>query len=93
MTEVSLADTRAAIRTRYAGPTDSRGSRIIVTAKWWSGHKSRRAIYDWDHALEPKENHAAAAQKWLNKYNTYGATVVPPGLNYDGDYYWTWTAA
>jgi hypothetical protein len=44
-----------AILTRYAGPTNTRGSRIIAT--WDGGRLSR----PYDHALSAPGNHAAAA--------------------------------
>jgi len=45
-----------AIETRYVGPTNHRGSRIIATTE--RGHRLTRA---WDHALNSDENHHAAA--------------------------------
>lgn len=90
-------ETRPAIRTRYAGPTNSRGARIIVT------DKARRLIHDWDHALDVTENHAQAAQEFLDRhYNAirYLDERVPnkividgPGLYFDDDFYWTWRVA
>ena len=82
--------TRAAIRTRYAGPTNCRGTRIIATSKWWDDQKPRKLIYDWNYALNITENHAAAAQAWFDKFNDHNATIKGAGLSYDGDYYWTW---
>ena len=92
-TQDNRTETRAAIRTRYAGPTNSRGSRIIASAKWFSDQRPRRITYHWDYALDVAENHAAAAQAWLDRFNDYGATIEGPGLNYDGDYHWTWSVA
>ena len=86
-------DTRAAIRTRYAGPTNHRGTRIIASAKWFSDQQPKRHTYDWDYALDVKENHAAAAREWLVSFNNHGADLLGPGLWYDGDYYWTWESA
>lgn len=45
-----------AIITRYHGPTDHRGSRI--TARAYAG----AVTVPWDHALNPFQNHHAAAQ-------------------------------
>ena len=48
---------RQAITTRYAGPTDHRGSRVIATTG-----SGLRKIVPWDHALNVASNHAAAAR-------------------------------
>ena len=45
------------IETRYVGPTNHRGSRIIATTP--IGHKHTHA---WDYALSGNENHFAAAE-------------------------------
>lgn len=44
-----------AIITRYKGPTDHKGSRVSVSCD------GRRMSVPWDYALNPAENHAAAA--------------------------------
>lgn len=44
-----------AIRTKFAGPTDTRGSRIVATSHYG------RTVTSYDHALSAGENHAAAA--------------------------------
>lgn len=46
---------RQAITTRYAGPTDSRGSRVIARCQ------AKRITVPWDHALDAEANHTAAA--------------------------------
>tara|TARA_R100001082_G_C4355972_1_gene156909 strand:- start:954 stop:1262 length:309 start_codon:yes stop_codon:yes gene_type:complete len=92
-------ETRAAIRTRYAGPTNSRGSRIIVTDSKFFDEARQRHTYDWDHALDVNENHAQAAQEFLDRYHNstryHGNKNVidGPGLCFDNDFYWTWRAA
>ena len=58
---------RQAITTRYAGPTDSRGSRAIVRSS--SGH---RLTVSWDDTLDSFENHAAAAMKLAAKLEWFG---------------------
>ena len=52
---------RQSITTRYAGPSDSRGSRVI--AKCDAG----RITVPWDHALNAPDNHAAAALQLHHK--------------------------
>lgn len=84
--------TRASIRTRYHGPGNVKGSRLSVSDDAAFGEKPRRITVHWDYALNPTENHAAAAQAWLDKFNP-GNKVVEPGLGFDGDYHWTWEEA
>lgn len=50
-------NTRQSIETRYLGPTNYRGSRIVATTP--SGH---RLIQDWDFSLGIEANHYAAAK-------------------------------
>lgn len=49
------------ITTKYACPTNSTGSRIIV--KSWMG----RSVFSWDHALDSTENHLAAIDEHIAK--------------------------
>jgi hypothetical protein len=49
-----------AILTRYLGPTDSRGSRVVATHKR-DGDRTIRSTVGWDHSLDAEENHRAAA--------------------------------
>ena len=44
-----------AIRTKFAGPTNTRGSRIIATSHYG------RTVTSYDYALSAGENHVAAA--------------------------------
>lgn len=83
----------ACIRTRYAGPTNTKGSRVLVSEdRGFADYKPRRMSVSWDHALNVSANHAAAAQAWLDRHNA-GARVVLPGLEYDNDFYFTWEMA
>lgn len=50
-------NTRQAIETRYLGPTNHCGSRIVATTP--SGH---RLIHDWDYNLSIEANHYIAAR-------------------------------
>ena len=90
---------RSAIRTKYVGPTDKRGSRISATGpardSW--GDKTCRVMWDWDYSLEHTENHAAAAQAWVDKHlsefsDDYKAKPVieREGMFFDGCNFWTW---
>lgn len=51
-----------AITTKYRGPTNSRGSRIIVRAQ------AGRMTVPWDHALDVEENHDAAARAFIARW-------------------------
>lgn len=70
-----------AIRTRYYGPTNTRGSRIV--AKCEAGTYSM----PYNHALNLEENHAACAAGFIAKLNwtrySYACGV------FEGDYYWS----
>tara|TARA_B100001123_G_scaffold357448_1_gene411677 strand:- start:431 stop:706 length:276 start_codon:yes stop_codon:yes gene_type:complete len=78
--------TRGALRTRYHGPTNYRGSRIIVTHPV----NGKRYTYDWNYALDVSENHAAAAQEYLDKFHDHSDQIDGPGLCFDDDYFWAW---
>jgi hypothetical protein len=73
-----------AIRSRYYGPTDTRGSRFIAT----NGEK--RVTVPYDYAVSTIENHAAAAQAFLDKHNCFESRLVGDAFYYDNDYFWTW---
>ena len=78
--------TANAIRTRYYGPTNYRGARIIAT----SDDGQRLTFKLGCHPGNAQEQHRDAAQAWLDKFNPYGAKVTEPGAGFGGDYYWTW---
>jgi hypothetical protein len=76
-----------AIRTRYFGPSNVKGSRIQAKCE-------ARTIYvGYDHALNLDENHKAAckalltAMGWITK--DYPAVY---GGTFDNDMYWVFTA-
>jgi len=68
-----------AIRTRYHGATNARGSRIVAKSEGGS------IIMPYNHALNIEGNHAAAARLLLAKMNWSG--VYSSGV-FDRDYYW-----
>lgn len=47
-----------AIETRFLGPTNTKGSRVVAVSCGGS-----RLITDWDHAMDASENHIAAANR------------------------------
>ena len=69
-----------AIRTRYAGPTGSSGSRIIATAQ------AGRAIFPYDHALDTDGNHRAAAEQLANRFDWLDACQLTSGVDSRGDH-------
>tara|TARA_R100001015_G_C4597044_1_gene152203 strand:+ start:48 stop:383 length:336 start_codon:yes stop_codon:yes gene_type:complete len=91
--------TRGAVRTRYHGPTNCKGSRISAT----NGLKvtsfcTKKTIYQpYDHSLTEKENHYQAAQAFFDKAFLYrnDDTFIfkvdgSSGLVFGGDHFWTW---
>jgi hypothetical protein len=81
--------TRASIRSRFNGPTNTKSSRVTVSDDGAFSEKPRRITFHWDYGMNPTENHFHAAQIWLDKFNP-GNKIVGPGLAFDGDYFWTW---
>ena len=61
------------ITTSYKGPTNTRGSRIMV--KSWLKNKA----FGWDYSLNSEANHKAAAQQMVDVLNAHrlqcGATA------------------
>jgi len=85
----------ASIKTKFIGPTDYRGSRISVTDDGRFDNKPRRLVVGWDYALNPSENHAAAASAWIAKFiadaaDLPRARIADVGLAFGGEYFWTW---
>lgn len=75
------------ICTSYAGPSNTRGSRIMV--KSWLKNKA----FGWDHALNSEANHKAAAQQLVDVLNAqrlqcgdpaYKWSIVAAGSMPDG---------
>jgi hypothetical protein len=70
-----------AIRTRYHGPSDVRGSRIVARAEAGS------VTVGYDHSLNLSENHAAAARVLIAKFGWDGHGPYFGGV-FNSDYYW-----
>jgi len=70
---------RQAIETRYLGPTNFRGSRVVASAQAGS------MTVPWDHALDVADNHAAAARALADKYGWLDRCVMHGGGNAKGD--------
>ena len=69
------------ITTSYKGPTNTRGSRVMV--KSWLKNKA----FGWDHSLNSEANHKEAAQQLVDVLN---ADRVAKGY---GDFQWSIVAA
>ena len=70
---------RQSITTKYLGPTNTRGSRIVAKAQ------AGKITIAWDHALDSADNHIAAAKAFASKYGWTGRWVggaLPDGLGY-----------
>lgn len=66
-----------AIRTRYTGPTDTKGARIIAT----DGDRNRKVV-GYDHSLSSEEMHRAAAEALRDKMGWTG-NLIQGGLGND----------
>lgn len=69
---------RQAIQTRFVGPTNTRGARVIARAD------AGRVVHYWEYALGEAGNHAEAARKFCEQYGWYGrlACGALPGSGY-----------
>ena len=89
MTTLPTARFRA-IRTRFVGPTNTRGSRIIADA----GDRASRVVVDYDHSLNTDDNHAAAAVAVTHKMGWDDEYYSPlTGGGYGSEYFWVFTEA
>tara|TARA_R110000822_G_scaffold33328_4_gene95113 strand:- start:7 stop:312 length:306 start_codon:yes stop_codon:yes gene_type:complete len=89
MTNENHIQARAAIRTRFHGPTNTRGARISAYREGWSDIPSEKVYVHYEYGMNADENHHAAAQTFLDKFNKGNVASKRP-LCFDGDYFWTW---
>ncbi len=68
-----------AIRTRYHGPTNTRGARITASCEGGALTLPR------DYSLDVDQDHARAAQRLVDRLGWPG---VYHGGSFSGDYYW-----
>lgn len=75
---------RQAILTRFFGPTNVKGSRVIATCEASRHVPGCTVTMHWDHALNGDENHAKAAIALANKLGWTGemAGGSLPGSGY-----------
>jgi len=84
----------ASITTKYSGPTDRSGSRIIAKAMFAAGRTgtpdSKRTTKAWDHSLSNEENHRQAAFKALSAGGLIHGDYDLTGFRSDdGTGYWS----
>jgi hypothetical protein len=74
----------SAIRTRYHGPTNTRGLRLTAT------DGENRTVVNYDYSLGATGNHAAAAQAFLTKHYPYETKLATTAACFGNDFFWTW---
>ena len=57
-----------AIETKFLGPTNTRGARIMATI--YLSYGKAKTVFEWDHRMGTEENHLHAARKLCNSLNT-----------------------
>ena len=75
-----------AITTKYLGPTNYRGARIVATRGDRHDLSYRRITINYDYALDESYNHLRAAESLLSEYNRtvyadldHEATIIAHG--------------
>ena len=71
-----------AIRTRYHGPTNTKGSRISAKAE------AKMMYFGYDHALPGRENHEAAAYAYARSLGWIGGDDNLLRGEFAGDQFW-----
>ena len=79
---------RAAIRVRYLGPTNHRGSRYKVIDRV-HGMPTLSYTHDWDYSISNEENREAAAAGFLARHRPE-CELTGVALVFDGDTFFTW---
>ena len=59
------------IKTKFLGPTDTKGSRVSASYKR-SNEETLRATVHWSHGLSAEQNHLRAAELLLSRANADG---------------------
>lgn len=83
----------AAIRTRFHGPTNTKGARIVALRPATTFTPEKRLTMPYDYELGDTGSHHAAAVLFLAKFNDYPVCIKPEGMSWNGDMFWTWGAA
>mgnify|MGYP003651204066 CR=1 FL=1 len=90
MTYLDITARGCLIKTRYLGPTNHRGSRVVATHKWCDS-ETKRATVSWDYELDAQDNHLAAAQQLAAVMFSLPSSSVPgkiSGMGWDHDAYY-----
>jgi hypothetical protein len=75
------------IITRYLGPTNALGSRVVATHKR-DAETTYRKVVAWDHALNGPDNHRAAVEALIASWPlTFDAVIIGCGHDHNA-YYW-----
>lgn len=69
-----------AITTKYHGPTNTRGARIVATAH---DGTTKRYTFAYDHSLSATQNHHSAAMCWVITHRP-DWSIVAEGLGAPG---------
>tara|TARA_R110000772_G_scaffold17541_1_gene48841 strand:- start:958 stop:1263 length:306 start_codon:yes stop_codon:yes gene_type:complete len=81
----------SAIRTRFYGPTNTKGARIVAYQPGNTFNPAERLTMAYDYELGDTGSHHAAAVLFIAKFNEYAVAINPEGLSFNGDMFWTWT--
>jgi hypothetical protein len=90
-----MKDMFAIITTKYSGPTDARGSRILVTIHLKADGSKHRRYQSWLHQYGIHDNHQSAARQAM-----WGMPAAKPihiddvevdGWTHDGTGHWVAT--
>lgn len=71
-----------AIETKWQGPTDRRGSRVLARAD------AAKLTVQWDHALNVQDNHRAAAEALARKLGWHTPDTSMEGGAMRNGYVW-----
>jgi hypothetical protein len=71
---------RQAITTKYLGPTNHRGARVVAKSQ------AGRMTIHWDHALDAVDNHRNAARALAEHYGWTDHGKWVAGASYDTGY-------
>jgi len=74
-----------ALHTRFSGPTDTRGSRIVCHRMDWSPRHRERVIADPDDTFSDERSHFPAVKKLCARHDWHGKLVAGGS---DNGYVW-----
>jgi hypothetical protein len=86
MTYLDITARGCLIKTRYLGPTNHRGSRVVATHKWGNGD-TKRVIVSWDDALGAQDNHLAVAEQLAAVMFSVPGKISGMGWDHDAYYF------